>query len=243
VRCWRHPAAGGSHSVAAGRRQAGRDFSANSPPIGSKVNTGNPVSGRQNNQGFEGLAMSPDRHALNDQQFLVMARDTNLGFSDDDPTSVYRSVDLMDISQATNFANTKYDAPENPIAPKGVLDPSIKPVAYQPFLNMDDNVQLGRLGLHNGAPNDRNNLYEKWESLAVEPVGDPKAPQDYFLFIGSDNDFVTTKGMMTGSSYKDKADVDTLVLVYRVTLPTYSRRKRVRNWPRGLIKPTPIEDR
>src|SRR5262249_2014912 len=33
------------------------NFSANSPPAGVTLNTGNPVSGRQNNQGFEGLAM------------------------------------------------------------------------------------------------------------------------------------------------------------------------------------------
>src|SRR5262249_14365726 len=40
------------------------NFSANSPPAGVTLNTGNPVSGRQNNQGFEGLAMSPDRKTL-----------------------------------------------------------------------------------------------------------------------------------------------------------------------------------
>jgi hypothetical protein len=40
------------------------NFSANSPPIGQTYNTGNPVSGRQNNQGFEGLAMSADRKTL-----------------------------------------------------------------------------------------------------------------------------------------------------------------------------------
>ena len=40
------------------------NFSANSPPTGQSYNTGNPVSGRQNNQGFEGLAMSPDRKTL-----------------------------------------------------------------------------------------------------------------------------------------------------------------------------------
>jgi hypothetical protein len=269
------------------------NFSANSPPIGVTYNTGNPVSGRQNNQGFEGLAMSPDghtlfvllqsatiqdldatsattikhtrgntrllaydlrgpeprlvgeyavqlpqfpdpaapgktltaaqseMHALNDHQFLVMARDSGNGFSDPSPTSVYRSVDLIDISHATNFANTKFDSPANPIAPKGILDPSIKPAAYQPFLNINDNTQLNRFNLHNGAPNDPNDLYEKWESLAIVPVSDPRAPHDYFLFIGSDNDFITTHGSMVGSPYTDKADVDTLVLVYRVTLPTY----------------------
>jgi hypothetical protein len=47
------------------------------------------------------------------------------------------------------------------------------------------------------------------------------APHDYFLFVGSDNDFITTDGFMVGQAYSDKANVDTLILVYRVTLPTY----------------------
>jgi hypothetical protein len=82
---------------------------------------------------------------------------------------------------------------------------------------------LNRFGLHNGAPNNSNDLYEKWESMAVVPVGDRQAPNDYFLFVGSDNDFITQDGHMPGQSYSDAsgANVDTLVLVYRVTLPTY----------------------
>ena len=269
------------------------NFSANSPPIGQSYNLGNPVSGRQNNQGFEGLAMSPDRktlfillqsaliqdldattsatikhtrkntrllaydlrgpqptlvgeyvvqlpqfpdpastgktltaaqsefHALNDTQFLVLARDSGNGFSDPTSTSAYRSVDLIDISQATNIAGSKFDSPANPAAPKGVLDPTITPALYEKFLDINDNTQLHRFNLRNGDPNDKNNLYEKWESLAVVPVFDPAAPNDYFLFVGSDNDFITTNGSMVGQRYTDKANVDTLILVYRVTLPTY----------------------
>jgi hypothetical protein len=49
----------------------------------------------------------------------------------------------------------------------------------------------------------------------------PAAPHDYFLFVGSDNDFITLNGFMVGQPYTDKANVDTLILVYRVTLPTY----------------------
>ena len=280
------------------------NFSADSPPIGVTYNPdpGNPVSGRQNNQGFEGLAISPDGntlfvllqsatiqdldinnikttrrntrllaydlrhrevhdprrgpeprlvgeyvvqlplyqdqtttkphlliaaqselHALNDHQFLVLARDSNGGFTDPSPGSVYRSVDLIDISHATNIANTAFDSPSNPVAPLGVLNPSITPVVYQKFLDINDNTQLNRFGLHNGAPSDSNDLYEKWESIAIVPVLDPKAPHDYFLFVGSDNDFITQNGHMAGMAYKDAsgANVDTLVLVYRVTLPTY----------------------
>src|SRR5262249_39193546 len=173
------------------------NFSANSPPIGVVYNPspGNPISGRQNNQGFEGLAMSPDRKtlfvflqsaliqdldpaaialtrrntrllaydlrhreprlageyvvqlplfqdqntttprlltaaqsellALNDHQFLVLARDSSAGFTAARPASVYRSVDLIDISGATNIANTIYDDPANSVAPLGVLRSTI----------------------------------------------------------------------------------------------------------------------
>jgi hypothetical protein len=275
------------------------NFSANSPPIGQTYNTGNPVSGRQNNQGFEGLAMSPDRKtlfillqsaliqdlnatsaatikvtrhntrllaydlrghepklvgeyvvqlplyqdqttttttmltaaqsemlALNDHQFLVLARDSSVGETyPATPGSVYRSVDLVDISGATNIAGTAYDKAGVSVAPLGVLNSSIKPAAYQKFLDINDNTQLNRFGLHNGAPNNSNDLYEKWESLAVAPVGDQHAPNDYFLFVASDNDFITQQGHMVGQSYADASgyNADTLTLVYRVTLPTYVR--------------------
>jgi hypothetical protein len=271
------------------------NFSADSPPIGVTYNPdpGNPVSGRQNNQGFEGLAMSPDRKtlfvllqsaliqdldpnnikltrhntrllaydlkgeqprlvgeyvvqlplyqdqtttkvklltaaqsemlALNDHQFLVLARDSSVGFTNANAASVYRSVDLIDISGATNIAGTAYDNPSNSVAPLGILNGAVKPATYQKFLDINDNAQLNRFGLHNGLPNDSNDLYEKWESMAVVPVDDPRAPHDYFLFVGSDNDFITQHGFMAGQPYQDAsgANVDTLVLVYRVTLPTY----------------------
>jgi hypothetical protein len=105
----------------------------------------------------------------------------------------------------------------------GVLNSSIKPVTYVKFLDINDNAQLNRFGLHNGLPNNNNDLYEKWESMAVVPVEDPRSPHDYFLFVGSDNDFITQNGFMAGQPYQDAsgANVDTLVLVYRVTLPTY----------------------
>ena len=267
-------------------------FSANSPPIGENYNLGNPVSGRQNNQGFEGLAISPDhktlfvllqsaliqdlnpadtKHtrrntrllaydisrpsaphliheyvvqlpnysgtlvaaqsemfALNDHQFLVLARDSSVGETfPATPGSVYRSIDLIDTADptkpATDIAGSAYDSPAGSVAPLGVLNPSIRPVAYQKFLDINDNTELNRFGLHNGAPANSNDLYEKWESIALEPVGDPRAPSDYFLFVGSDNDFITQNGFMAGMSYADASgfNADTLVLVFRVTLPTY----------------------
>ena len=114
------------------------------------------------------------------------------------------------------------------IAPGGQLRSDITAARLSPFLDINDNRELNRFGLHNGPPNDSNDLYEKWESMALVPVHDPRAPDDYFLLVGSDNDFITQHGMMAGRSYADGsgADVDTLVLAWRVTLPSDSARAK-----------------
>ena len=56
--------------------------------------------------------------------------------------------------------------------------------------------------------------------MALVSVLDPKHPQDYFLFVGNDNDFLTQDGFQVGAPYKAPggADVDTMLLVYQVTL-------------------------
>lgn len=63
---------------------------------------------------------------------------------------INRQADLFDISGATNIHGTKFDNPKNPVSPNGVLDPSITPATYVPFVNFLDPVQLARFGLHNG---------------------------------------------------------------------------------------------
>ena len=57
--------------------------------------------------------------------------------------------------------------------------------------------------------------------MALVPALDPANPRDFFLFVSNDNDFITQDGFQVGAPYKDDsgADVDTLLLVYRLTLP------------------------
>jgi hypothetical protein len=273
-------------------RKGVESFASNNPPKGAPgPKPANPESGRQNNQGFEGLALGPDHEhlyvllqsaliqdggnggasptrfntrllaydiadpaapkltgeyvvqlprfkdpkkgktlvaaqsellALNDKRFLLIARDSGRGFATPEPASVYRSVDLISIAGATNIAGTDFDGAK-PVAPKSELDPSVTLAEYARFIDINDNAQLNRFGLHNGEPQDPSDLYEKWESLALLPVGDAAAPDDYFLLVGSDNDFITQHGSMQGKPYADASgkDVDTVVLVYRVTVPGY----------------------
>jgi hypothetical protein len=267
-------------------RNGKENFSSNNPgPGAEKPKPANPETGRQNNQGFEGLSLTPDgkflvtvlqsatrqdggtspetrqytrilyydiadiaqpklvrEHvvplpvfknaegktrvaaqsellALDETHFLLLCRDSGNGYGLEGATSLYRKIELLDTSKATNIAGGQYDG-ATPVAPKGKLVDGVVPATLTTFIDINDNAQLNKFGLHNGEPNDRSDLYEKWEGMTLVPALDPANPRDYFLLVSNDNDFVTQNGFQVGMSYKDPsgADVDTMILAYRVTL-------------------------
>jgi hypothetical protein len=173
--------------------------------------------------------------ALSDHQFLVLARDGNGRGGGATRPAVYRSVLLIDTTGATNLAGTDYEISTRPISPKGVLEPSITPVKQVQLVNLINPTQLARLGLNvDNAATNRFTLPEKLEAMALVPVLDPKAPDDVFLFIGSDNDFQTRQGMVGGMAFDAEVkaadgspagDNDNLILVYRLTLPGWGARR------------------
>ncbi|MGG7518185.1 esterase-like activity of phytase family protein [Allorhizobium undicola] len=177
------------------------------------------------NKGKVGVAAQSEILALSDKTFLMLARDSNNGQAMKGDTSVYRKIALVDLTAATDIANSDFDK-DKPVAPKGVVDASVKVATVTPFIDLNDNAELGRFGLHNGAPNDRNNLSEKWEAMSLAPALDPAAPDDFFLFVANDNDFLTQQGYQVGASYKAEggAEVDTMFQVFRVTLPGVANR-------------------
>ncbi|WP_256751132.1 esterase-like activity of phytase family protein [Mesorhizobium sp. Mes31] len=274
-------------------RKGAANFSSDNPgPGAADPDPKDPDTGRQNNQGLEGMAMTPDGKfliavlqsaarqdggdsgatrqntralvydasdlahlklaheyvvplpvfkdakgktkvaaqseivALSDTAFLMLARDSGNGQGLKGDTSLYREINIVDLSGATDIAGGPFDAADKPVAPKGVVDPSVTPARLTPFIDINDNAELGRFGLHNGAPNDHNNLSEKWEAMSLASVLDPKLPDDYFLFVANDNDFLTQDGFQVGAPYKadDGANVDTMFLVYQVTLPGLARK-------------------
>ncbi|CAE6427449.1 unnamed protein product [Rhizoctonia solani] len=164
-------------------------------------------------------------HALTSTQFLILSRDGH-GHGDDgnDAKSDYKQADLFDISNATDIHGSKFDG-TTPVAPKGKLEKTVVPATYVPFVNYLNSTQLARFGLHNDEPTDRTLIDAKWESFALAPALDATSPDDYFLITMADNDFITLNGTALGKPYSASygQDVDTQILVWRVTLPSIPR--------------------
>lgn len=161
--------------------------------------------------------------ALNDTQFLVLSRDgSGLGQANNPPA--YKSVLLVDIAGATNIAGTTYEASYTPLSPGGTLLSSIVPVQQTEVINMLNTTQLTKFGINvNNAAGQTtvNTIAEKWEGMALVPTLDENAPQDYFLLVGNDNDFLSSTCSTGGVACAQSINSDAMVLVYRLTLPTY----------------------
>ena len=159
--------------------------------------------------------------ALNDTQFLVLSRDGNgLGTATLNP--VFKSVLLVDTTGATNIAGTAFETTTAPVAPGGTLNASIVPMQQVEMVNLLNSTQLGKFGinLNNAAPS-RLTLGEKWEGMALVPVLEEAAPQDFFLLVGNDSDFLASNCRVGGLDCSQPVNSDAVVLVYRLTLPTY----------------------
>lgn len=177
--------------------------------------------------------------ALSPTSFLVLSRDgAGNGSGNTSNPQVFKSIVLLSTTGATNLAGTTYETSYTPATALtgSVLAPvaGIVAASVTDFVNMLNVNQLARFGLNtnvgattSGSPLSTNSLSEKWEALTVVPVLDPSAPNDYFLMVGNDNDFITANGTMLGTPYNAVGASTSVVenvnriLVYRVTLPGY----------------------
>lgn len=143
------------------------------------------------------VAGQSEIHYLTPTQFLILSRDSGFGRGQDNSQSLYRHIDIFDISSATNIASPSNDDVANGsiASSTGVLEPGVTAATYCSFLDFNVNGELGKFGLHNGGGQDAGLLNEKWESIAVVPVDGKKGRDgEYFVFSVSDNDFITQDG-------------------------------------------------
>ncbi|KAI4859158.1 esterase-like activity of phytase-domain-containing protein [Hypoxylon rubiginosum] len=163
--------------------------------------------------------------ALENGQFFVLSRDSGAGHGQDSALSVYRQIDVFDISDATDVkAEGDYDCADCNVAKagSGELKKDITPAKYCSFLDFNVNSQLGRFGMHNGGDQDQFLLNEKWESIGMAPV-DPSAPNgEFYVFSLSDNDFITQNGYMNGGkfAYADSSgyNLESQALVFKISI-------------------------
>jgi acid phosphatase len=145
--------------------------------------------------------------ALDNQRFLVLPRDGNgLGNNANNP-NVYKTILLVDTSVGSP-SNLAADAARNAeggtITSNGVagtLDPTITPLNWVEAVNMLNTNQLAKFNVTwDSGTNQVTKLTmgEKWEGVALVSANDTNNPNDYFMFIGNDNDFLTSAGQIIG---------------------------------------------
>jgi hypothetical protein len=181
------------------------------------------------------------------------ATSTGVGYADN--PLVFKSIALVSTANATNLAGTIYETgyTSTVTGTAGTLAPiaGIVAATTTDFVNLLNANQLARFGLNMNTvstlgaaslavtpgvtvtPQDVNSLSEKWEALSVVPCLDVANPNDYFLLVGNDNDFITSTGTMLGQSYNgvvtptsgsgssETVENKNRILVYRVTLPGF----------------------
>ncbi|SEO46742.1 Esterase-like activity of phytase [Luteibacter sp. UNC138MFCol5.1] len=176
----------------------------------------------------KGAGGTPNRTAaqseirvLDDHRFLMLARDGAGWGADGDRPIVFKSVLLVDTSGATNLAGTAYETATTSVrVAGGELRPDIRPASSTPLVDLLDPTDLARFGLAiDAASPGKALLSEKWEAMDLVSTLDPARPDDGFLIVGNDNDFVAKHCVMDGQRCDSAIDNDNRILVYRLTLP------------------------
>ncbi|KAI1099226.1 esterase-like activity of phytase-domain-containing protein [Jackrogersella minutella] len=172
-------------------------------------------------------AAQSEVHALENGQFFILSRDSDAGHGTDNSLSVYRQIDVFDISDATDItAAGGYDCVGCNVAKSssGELKEKITAAKYCSFLDFNVNTQLNRFGVHNGGDQDQYLLNEKWESIGIVPVDPDNVNGEYYVFSLSDNDFITQNGFMNGGklAYADSSgyNLDSQALVFKIQIST-----------------------
>lgn len=97
--------------------------------------------------------------ALENGQFFVLSRDSSAGNGQEVTQSVYRQIDVVDLSGATNIkAAGSYDCVDSTCTiadvDTGSLKSGVTAAKYCSFLDFNVNAQLNRFNVHNGGKSD-----------------------------------------------------------------------------------------
>jgi hypothetical protein len=159
--------------------------------------------------------------ALSDTKYLVLERDSR-GLGGDPGALLYKRIVMVDAAGASNILGTGYDlekgAPGALSLPRSGLPSNVVAVARKDLVDLLNPAQLAKYGLNTLASNQNaNTLSEKWEGMAVLPLNDPAAPNDYLLLVGNDNDFkasvVFHNGVPVGTN---DLTIDNMLLAFRI---------------------------
>ncbi len=155
--------------------------------------------------GLDRTAAQSEIVALSPAAFLMLPRDGNglgTGLLTGNPPAptVLKSVRVVDLSSATNILGS-YDAPGDAISPAGVLRSGIVPAASEEVINMLNPADLAKFGFNtnNTAPTSTT-INEKWEGMSLVPDLSTPQTNDFFLFVGNDNDFQSSDVRMLDGS-------------------------------------------
>jgi hypothetical protein len=170
--------------------------------------------------GKDKTAAQSEMRVLSEDLVLVLPRDSDLGRGGADGTqSIFKHVDFYSLKNADNIVG-QYDGVGQQIAStKGDLNSNITPASHYSFIDMIDPTELAKFGIHNGGADDSTLINEKWESMSLVPV--KCTTDEYYLLLGSDNDYKTTNGFLDFGKiqYDSGIDVDTQSFMYHIKLP------------------------
>ena len=109
-------------------------------------------------------------HCISDGTFLVLDRDAK-GNGNDDADSKHKDFILYSTNGATDIANTDYTTGVTPVAPGDVIVNGVVPMQGTALVDMIDETQLERFGLHNDGDFDVSLINSKWEGMVSDPLG------------------------------------------------------------------------
>ena len=168
--------------------------------------------------------------AVNDHQLLVLERD-GIGLGGTLGAPLYKKVNLVELNGASNILGTDWDKAVGTAGQKNLpalgdqlaLTNGLITAIRKDFVDLLNPADLAKFGMNAGAARDNNTVPEKYEGLALVPLNEPGAPNDWLMLVGTDNDYraatVIHNGVSVGSNSGTNGLADTMVFAYRLTIP------------------------